>query len=94
MKKTKFINVISDIFSPSKVTSCGIFLLFAICFTLILSCKYFLFQNIITADGISIKDVTARKTIEVTDVFKTEQQRKEVAQRISPILTPAEDALL
>ena len=92
MKKTKFTNVLSDIFESSKMVSCSLFLAFAVFFTLLLSCKYFLFQTIITYDGISKKDVIAPKTIEVTDVFKTEQQRKEVSQRIAPILTPAEDA--
>ena len=94
MKKIKFTNVLSDVFGSSKIVSCTIFLAFAIFLTLLLSCKYFLFQTIITYDGISKKDVTAPKTIEVTDVFKTEQQRKEVAQRIAPILTPAEDAYI
>ena len=94
MKKIKFTNVISDIFESSKLTGCIILFVFAVLFTLLLSCKYFLVQTIITSEGISIRDVSAPKTIEVVDVFKTEQQRKEVAQRIAPILTPAEDAYI
>ena len=94
MKKTKFINLLSEIFGSTKYVSCTIFLTFAILFTVLLSFKYFLFQTIISHDGISQKDITAPKTIEVTDVFKTEQQRKEVTQKIAPILTPAEDAYI
>lgn len=94
MKKNKFINVLSDIFGTSKFTSGLILIAFAVFFTILLSCKYFLIQTIITPDGISIKDVKAPRTIEVVDIFKTEQQRKEVAQRIEPILTPAEDAYI
>ena len=94
MKKNKFINVISDIFGSSKLGGFFVFVLFAILFTILLSFKYFLFQTIISSDGVSKKDVIATKTIEVTDVFKTEQQKKEVVQRIAPILTPAEDAYI
>ena len=94
MKKTKFLNLLTDIFGSTKYVSCTIFLAFAIFFTILLSFKYFLFQTIISYDGISQKDITAPKTIEVTDVFKTEQQRKEVSQKIAPILTPAEDAYI
>ena len=94
MKKTKFINVISDIWSSSKIGNFLVILFFALIFTIVLSVKYFLFQTIISPDGVSKKDVIATKTIEVTDVFKTEQQRKEVIQRIAPILTPAEDAYI
>ena len=94
MSKTKFINVISDIFESSKLASCMWFLGFAIFFTLLLCCKYFLLQTIITPDGISKRDIKAYKTIEVVDVLKTEQQKKEVSQRISPILTPTEDSYI
>ena len=92
MKKTKFTDVIAGIYNSSKLTNFSVFILFAVFFTILLSSKYFLFQTIITPDGISKRDVIAKKDIEVTDVFKTEQQRKDVAQRISPILTPAEDS--
>ena len=73
MKEIRFTNLLSDIFGSTKYVSCTIFLSFAIFFTILLSFKYFLFQTIITYDGISKKDITAPKTIEVTDVFKTEQ---------------------
>lgn len=92
MKKNKFIIALKEVFVSSKFINTFVFLAVALILTLVLSCKYFLFQSIISPEGISKKDVVAKKTIEVVDVFKTEQQRKEVMQRISPILTPAEDA--
>ena len=39
-------------------------------------------------------DVSAPKTIEVVDSFKTEQRKKEVSQKIEPIMTPAEDTYI
>ena len=94
MKKTKFMETLKNIFVSAKAVNVLIFLSFALLLTLVLSCKYFLFQTIISPEGVSKKDVIAKKTIEVIDVFRTEQQRKEVMQRISPILTPAEDAYI
>ena len=94
MKKIKFIDDIKEAILSSKFINGSLFIIFAIIFTAILSSKYFLFQTIITPDGISKKDVIAKKTIEVTDIFKTEQQRKEVMQRIAPILTPTEDSYI
>ena len=91
MKKFKILSVFDDGLSSSKVVNIVCFLLFSFLFTLVLSSKYFLFENLITADNTSKKEIIANKTIEVIDTFKTEQQKKEVAMRIEPILTPAED---
>lgn len=91
MKKFKIFNIFDDGLSSLKVTTILSFLFFSLLFTLILSSKYFLFENLITSDNTSKKDIIATKTIEVVDTFKTEQQKKEVAMRIEPILTPAED---
>ncbi len=91
MKKLKFLNVFDDGMSSSKIINIVAFVLFSLVFTLVLSSKYFLFENLITADNTSKHDIIANKTIEVIDTFKTEQQKKEVALRIEPILTPAED---
>ncbi|MBQ2870693.1 HDIG domain-containing protein [bacterium] len=91
MKKFKIFNMFDDGLSSLKVTTILSFLFFSLLFTLILSSKYFLFENLITSDNTSKKDIIATKTIEVVDTFKTEQQKKEVAMRIEPILTPAED---
>ena len=91
MKNFKINNIFDGIISSLKTINVMAFLLFSLVFTLILSSKYFLFENIITADNTSKHDIIATKTIEVTDTFKTEQQKKEVALKIEPILTPAED---
>ena len=94
MKKIKFTNLIADTFSSSKIINFLIFLFFAILLTGILSAKYFLFQSIINDDNTSKKDIVAYKTIKVVDTFKTEQTKKEVAQKIEPVLTPAEDSYI
>ncbi len=94
MKKIKFTNLIADTFSSSKIINFLIFLFFAIILTGILSAKYFLFQSIISDDNTSKKDIVAYKTIKVVDTFKTEQTKKEVAQKIEPVLTPAEDSYI
>ena len=91
MKKLKFLNIFDEGMSSSKLVNAAFFVLFSVVFTLVLSSKYFLFENLITSDNTSKHDIIANKTIEVIDTFKTEQQKKEVALRIEPILTPAED---
>lgn len=49
-----------------------------------------LFQSIIE-NGISKRDIIAQKTLTVEDVKRTEQHKREVAQKVEPILVPAED---
>ncbi len=94
MKRIKFTNLLADIFSSSKVLNFTIFLLFTILLTGIFSARYFLFQSIISDDGTSKRDVVAYKTIKVEDTFKTNQYKKEMAQKIEPVLTPAEDSYI
>lgn len=91
MKKIQLTNMLADIFSSSKVINLLIFLAFAVILTATLGARYYLFQSIISEDGTSKKDIIAPKTIKVVDTFKTEQNKKEIAQKIEPILTPAED---
>jgi len=91
MKKFKIFNIFDDILSSLKAINVVAFLLFSFLFTLVLSSKYFLFENIITSDNTSKHDIIATKEIKVVDSFKTEQQKKEVAMKIEPILKPAED---
>lgn len=94
MKKVKFTNLISDIFSTSRVINLLIFLAFTVLLTSVLCAKYFLFQSIIGDDGTSKRDVVAYKTMKVVDTFKTDQYKKEMAQKIEPVLTPAEDSYI
>ena len=94
MKKLELTNLLADTFSSSKVINFMIFVLFVIVMTAVLSARYYMFQSIINEDGTSKKDVVAYKTIKVVDTFKTEQNKKEIAQKIEPILTPAEDTYI
>ena len=91
MKKIQFMNQLADTFASSKMVNLLIFIVFAVVMTITLGAKYYLFQSIVSEDGISKKDIIAHKTIKVVDTFKTEQNKKEIAQKIEPILTPAED---
>lgn len=94
MKKIEFANVLSDTFSSSRIINLIVFIVFALAMTMILGARYYLFQSIISDDGSSKKDIVAHKTIKVIDTFKTEQNRKEIAQKIEPVLTPAEDTYI
>lgn len=94
MKKIQFINLLADTFSSSKVINLLVFILFALIMTGTLGARYYLFQSIIADDGTSKREIIAPKTIKVVDTFKTEQNKKEIAQKVEPILTPAEDTYI
>ena len=94
MKKLQLTNLLADTFSSSKVINFLIFVLFVVLMTAVLSARYYMFQSIINEDGTSKRDIVADKTIKVVDTFKTEQNKKEIAQKIEPILTPAEDTYI
>ena len=94
MKKLQIANFIADMFSSSKVVNFLIFIVFALAMTAVLSARYYFFQSIINDDGTSKRDIVAYKTIKVVDTFKTEQNKKEIAQKVEPILTPAEDTYI
>lgn len=66
---------------------------FTIIMTTILASQNYFFQNVIE-NGISKRDIIAQKTLTVVDVKRTEQHRKEVASRVEPILTAAEDEFI
>ena len=65
-------------------------LAFTILVTMVIASQNYLFQSIIE-NGISKKDIYATKTFTVEDVKRTEQHKREVAQKVEPILVPAED---
>lgn len=94
MKKLQFTNLLADTFSSSKVINLVVFILFALTMTAVLGARYYLFQSVVSDDGTSKRDIVAYKTIKVVDTFKTEQNKKEIAQKIEPILTPAEDTYI
>ncbi len=85
---------IKDFFSSSLFKNTMLLLLFALIFTLLLSSKHFFFKSLIDENNISRKDVYAEKMIEVIDTYKTEQRKKELAQKLDPIMRPAEDMFI
>lgn len=88
--KQKYIDNIVELLSSSKVVNFVAFLGFTIILSAVISSQNFFFKSIIE-NGISKKDIIAQKTITVVDVQKTELHKKEIAQKIEPILAPAED---
>lgn len=71
----------------------SIFIGTLIVLTLLLTSRYYLFKNIIE-NGISKKNIYATQTVQVVDSERTEQRKKLIAQRIEPILIPAQDEYL
>lgn len=90
MKQYKSFEKVAEVFSSSKILSVSAFLIFTLLMTGIISSQNFFFKSIIE-NGISKKDIIAQKTITVVDIQKTELHKKEIAQKIDPILAPAED---
>lgn len=88
--KIKFLENSAEFLSSTKILKILAFLIFALLMSAIISSKNFFFKSIIE-NGISKKDIIAQKTITVIDVDKTELHKKEIAQKIDPILAPADD---
>lgn len=88
--KLKSLENTVEFFSSARVIRILSFLTFTIVMSAIVSSQNFFFKSIIE-NGISKKDIIAQKTITVVDVQKTELHKKEIAQKIDPILAPAED---
>lgn len=86
-------NDITEFFSSSKLLYLLSFFLFVVLMSGIVSSQNFFFKSIVE-NGISKKDIIAQKTITVIDTDKTEQRKKEVAQKVEPILTPTEDTFI
>ena len=81
---------IKEVLESSLTYKISSFITFTIILTAIISSQNFFFQNIVE-NGISKRDVITPKTLTVVDVKRTEQLKKEAAQRIEPVLAPAED---
>lgn len=90
MIKTEYFDKVRDFLTSSKIVKTVYLLAFTILLTAIIASQNFFFQSIID-NGISKKDIIAQKTLTVEDVKRTEQHKREVAQKIEPILVPAED---
>ena len=78
-----------DVFHSSKPAAISAFLLVAIILTALLSIRYYLYQNIIT-NGIAQKTIYAKNSFEVVDKQRTELIKREVANKIRPVVAPVE----
>ena len=90
MNNRGFLITLKEFLTSTQTLKVLAFLGFTIIMTAIISSQNFFFQSIIE-NGISKKDVIAQKTLTVIDVKRTEQHKKEVAQKVDYVLTPAED---
>lgn len=88
--KLKFIENSAEFFSTTRIISFLGFLIFTLFLSAIIASHNLFFKSIIE-NGISKKDIVAQKTFTVVDVQKTELHKKEIAQKIDPILAPADD---
>lgn len=91
--KPKFFEDIAFATHSNRILKIFVFLIFTIVMSAVISAPDLLFKSIIQ-NGISKKDIYAQKTITVVDAEKTELHKKEIAQRIDPILAPADDSFI
>lgn len=94
MKKIDINKHLELLKSPKFLINAAFILLFAIVFTGILVSKYFFFQTIVGKDNTSKVMVTAPGYIEVIDRIKTEKRKREVAQKVNFVYTPADDTYI
>ena len=78
-----------DLFQSSNPAAIGAFLLVAIIITALLSVRYYLYQDIIK-NGIAQKTILAKNTFQVVDKQRTELIKREVANKIRPVVAPIE----
>lgn len=90
MQKNEYIEKTKEFLSSSKVVKLFYLVTFTVLVTCIIASQNFFFQSIIE-NGISKRDIIAQKTLTVEDIKRTEQHKREVAQKVEPILVPAED---
>lgn len=90
MIKIEFAPKVKDFFTSRQFLKILSFVGFTVLMTAVIASQNFFFQNIIE-NGISKRDIIAQKTLTVEDVKRTEQHKKEVAQKVEPVMAPAED---
>lgn len=88
--KNEYFERTKEFLSSSRVLKLLYLVTFTVLITCIIASQNFFFQSIIE-NGISKRDIIAQKTLTVEDVKRTEQHKREVAQKVEPILVPAED---
>ncbi|MBQ4646689.1 MAG: HDIG domain-containing protein [Candidatus Gastranaerophilales bacterium] len=82
-----------DIFQTSKPMVLAAFLLVAIILTSLLSFRYYLLQDIVK-NGIATKTVPAKNTFQVIDKQRTQLIKREVANKIRPVIVPVEESYI
>ena len=90
MAKIEYLERVKEFFRSSSFVKYFYLIMFTVLVTGIIASQNFFFQGIIQ-NGISQKDVIAQQTITVEDTKRTEQHKREVVQKVEPILVPAED---
>ncbi len=93
MINNEFINNAKRILTSSNTIKISALVAFTFLMTAVIASQNYFFQNIIE-NGISKRDIIAQKTLTVVDVKRTEQHRKEVASKVEPVLTAAEDEFI
>ena len=93
MAKLEFVSKLKDFITSAQSVKVISFIGFTVLMTAVIASQNFFFQNIIE-NGISKRDIIAQKTLTVEDVKRTEQHRKEVAQKVEPVMAPAEDEFI
>lgn len=78
-----------EILKGAKPASVCSFFIVALCLTSLLSVRYYFYQNIIS-NGIAQKTIIAKNSFEVIDKQRTELIKREVANKIRPIVAPVE----
>ena len=90
MIKIEFAPKVKEFFTSTEFLKTLSIIGFTTLMTAVVASQNFFFQNIIE-NGISKRDIVAQKTLTVEDVKRTEQHKKEVAQKVEPVMAPAED---
>ena len=87
----KFFNIFKneELLKTSKTAGFFAFIFVALIITSLLSVRYYLYQNIIV-NGIAQKTILAKNNFEVIDKQRTELIKREVANKIRPIVVPVE----
>jgi hypothetical protein len=91
MKKFDISKRLSVLKSKNLIMNMILIIAFMLVFTGVLVSKYFFLQPIIDSDNTSKVTVTAPKNIEVIDAVKTEKRKREVAQNVKVVYSPADD---
>ena len=93
MIMNRFITALKEFLTSSNTIKISALIGFTCLMTAVIASQNYFFQNIIE-NGISKRDSIAQKTLTVVDVKRTEQHRKEVASKVEPVLTSAEDEFI